>query len=114
VCAPALMGIGRITNISLTGAYLETAMQLRLLSVLDVTAVDARLLNGRARGMSACVVRRDSSGVGLEWCESVAERTSVDARLLLLLGRDKSSPLGPVQAYAPPSMALIPLSVNHR
>ena len=66
VCAPAVIGTGRVTNISLTGAFLETTMKLRILSVVCVMALDVRLANGRIKGMSACVVRRDSTGVGLE------------------------------------------------
>jgi len=58
-------GTGWMLNISTTGAYLHTDMPLRILTLIDLTFIDGFLSRG-AR-FTACVMRRDHSGVGLEW-----------------------------------------------
>ena len=74
-------GTGCLSNVSVTGAFMKTKVHLRLLSVLNLsTASHSRKAQGK--GVAAFVVRRDSAGVGLEWCE--ARQTSIEARLALL------------------------------
>jgi hypothetical protein len=58
-------GVGRVLNISTTGAYLQTEVPLRLLTLIDLT-ITAGLVPSGTR-LAACVVRCDESGVGLEW-----------------------------------------------
>jgi hypothetical protein len=72
VALPGTIGSGCITNISLSGAFMETGAQLRLLTLLYIEG----LASDRERGdpgapkrLAATVVRRCSAGVGLEWCE---------------------------------------------
>lgn len=67
VALPATIGSGRMTNISLTGAFMETASQLRLASRVYVEGLD-RGVGGAVKRLAATVVRRCSAGVGLEWC----------------------------------------------
>jgi hypothetical protein len=72
VALPATIGTGRVTNISLTGAFMETKCKLRLLSVVHIEDLDSTKERGRdlaAKRLAATVVRRCSAGVGLEWCE---------------------------------------------
>ncbi len=57
-------GVGRLLNISITGAYLQTEMPLRILNFIDLF-IDG--VPPRDPRFSACVVRRDQGGVGLEW-----------------------------------------------
>ncbi len=57
-------GVGRVLNISTTGAYLQTEMPLRILTLIDLI-IDGVIPRG-AR-FTGCVVRRDPVGVGLEW-----------------------------------------------
>ena len=75
------MGIGLVTDISATGAFLETQAALRLLSILYLEPAEPDLA-GSARGrIAATVVRRAATGVGLKWCEFAADTTRVYARL---------------------------------
>jgi hypothetical protein len=78
---PATTGVGRVLNVSSTGAFLETKLPLRLLSLLYLEPTDPSAAD-KARGrIAATVVRCDATGVGLEWCEFAAETTEVFARL---------------------------------
>jgi hypothetical protein len=77
---PATTGIGRVLNVSATGAFMETQLPLRLLSVLYLEpTAPAGSTGGR---IAATVVRCGATGVGLEWCEFGAEATRVYARLI--------------------------------
>ena len=62
-------GTGRVLNVSLTGAYLETLVPLRLLSVIHLELDTPTSHAGSARTVSGTVVRRDGRGVGLEWLD---------------------------------------------
>jgi hypothetical protein len=79
----AKIGTGCLSNVSVTGAFMKTKVHLRLLSVLNLS-IASHSRKARDKGVAACVVRRDSAGVGLEWCE--AGHTSIEARLALLVG----------------------------
>jgi hypothetical protein len=61
------LGRGMIRNASISGALIETALDLplhtNLLVILTIPDGNARSL----RGLSACVVRVDVDGVGVEW-----------------------------------------------
>jgi hypothetical protein len=67
VMMPATVGTGRIVNISSTGAFMRTQMTLRLLSLLYLQPMESP--DGDNKHIKATVVRRDATGVGLEWCE---------------------------------------------
>jgi hypothetical protein len=72
VALPGTIGTGRVTNISLTGAFMETSCKLRLLCVVYIEGLDSnkeRDKRGAAKRLAATVVRRCSAGVGLEWCD---------------------------------------------
>jgi hypothetical protein len=79
----AKIGTGCLSNVSVTGAFMKTKVHLRLLSVLNLSIV-SHSRKARGNGVAAFVVRRDSAGVGLEWCEG--GQTSTEARLALLSG----------------------------
>jgi len=71
VALPGTIGTGRVTNISLTGAFMETSAKLRLLSIVYIEGLDSskeRDKSSAAKRLAATVVRRCSAGVGLEWC----------------------------------------------
>jgi hypothetical protein len=80
-------GIGRVLNISSTGAFLETTARLRPLSLLHLEPAGATFWETQSRRIAASVVRQDAGGVGLEWCEAAAEATKVFTRLTSLAGR---------------------------
>lgn len=79
---PATTGTGRVLNVSATGAFMETQLPLRLLSVLYLEPTDTLLAGGTGGRIAATVVRCSATGVGLEWCEFGAEATRVYARLV--------------------------------
>jgi hypothetical protein len=76
------IGTGCLSNVSVTGAFMKTKVHLRLLSVLYLSIASHAKKKAKAKGMAAFVVRQDSVGVGLEWCE--AGQTCIEARLALL------------------------------
>ena len=74
-------GTGRVANVSLTGAYLETQMTLRLHSLVHLASADGNLADGIGKRVAASVVRHDARGVGLEWCEPHTKTAAVNALL---------------------------------
>jgi hypothetical protein len=78
---PATIGIGRVVNVSPTGAFMETQLPLRLLSLLYLEPTDQPPADSTSGRIAATVVRCSATGVGLEWCEFAAETTKVYARL---------------------------------
>ena len=79
----ARIGTGCLSNVSVTGAFMKTKVHLRLLSVVNLSSA-SHSRKAKGKGVAAFVVRQDSAGVGLEWCE--AGHTSIEARLALLAG----------------------------
>jgi hypothetical protein len=74
--AGGIAGRGHILNVSISGAFIRTALPARLLSVIQVAiVVDHR--SGVSTIVAAQVVRKTAEGLGLEWCEPVP--TLVDA-----------------------------------
>ena len=89
------IGTGCLSNVSVTGAFMKTKAHLRLLSVLNLSAPQSK--KAKSKGITAFVVRQDTAGVGLEWCE--AGQTSIEARLALLVDELPDSKAGgPVAA----------------
>jgi hypothetical protein len=78
---PATIGMGRMLNISPTGAFLETSAKLRRLSLVYLEPAAPLSTQGRLGRIAACVVRQDATGVGLEWCGLDAKATQVYAHL---------------------------------
>ena len=71
VALPATIGTGRVTNISLTGAFMETTSKLPLKSMIYIEGLETLKERGKhapRNRLAATVVRRCSAGVGLEWC----------------------------------------------
>ncbi|HET9474160.1 MAG TPA: PilZ domain-containing protein [Steroidobacteraceae bacterium] len=64
-------GSARLRNVSLSGAFLETALPLPLFSQIAIAVVSA---DGSTDAVefTASVVRADAGGVGIEWCEPVS------------------------------------------
>jgi hypothetical protein len=64
-----LVGDGRLRNVSLSGAYVETTLDLPL----SATVAIEKICDGqRGIDLLAWVVRKDAEGVGIEWCETPA------------------------------------------
>jgi hypothetical protein len=78
---PGTVGVGRVLNVSATGAFMETGRPLRPLSVVYLEPTDPLRADSAVGRLAATVVRCTPTGVGLEWCEFGAEATSAYARL---------------------------------
>lgn len=81
VTNPSTNGVGRLLDISSTGAFIETDSKLRLLSLLYLELAEQPTGSGINGRLAATVVRHGSGGFGLEWCEFAAETTQAYARL---------------------------------
>jgi hypothetical protein len=68
---PETIGSGRVVNISVTGAFMETALNLRVMSLIYLEPAVWAPTEGRSKRIAASVVRKSSTGVGIEWCESM-------------------------------------------
>lgn len=71
VCVSAgggITGIGRLRDVSMSGAFLETALPLPIFAQLAVAVLRD---DGATHQLefSAVVVRHDQNGVGIEWCD---------------------------------------------
>lgn len=61
-------GLGRLGNLSMSGAFLETTLRLPLFAQL---AIEVLRDDGSTHPLEfpAVVVRHDEKGVGIEWCD---------------------------------------------
>lgn len=62
---------GRLKNLSISGAWINVALEARPLSRLEVTIDSALRPSRNAPVISAYVVRRTELGVAVEWCGRV-------------------------------------------
>ena len=68
-------------NISSSGAYLETTVRLRPLSLVYLQPDCAGSWEESGDRIAASVVRQDANGVGLEWSDAGAQTMSIVIRL---------------------------------
>jgi hypothetical protein len=79
--APSIVGMGHVLNISPTGAYMETAIALRKMSLVYLEPFNRDWQSESVGRIAATVVRSNAAGVGLEWCEFATEMTQAYARM---------------------------------
>jgi hypothetical protein len=60
---------GRLTDLSVSGAYIQTDVFIRPNSRLSVTLLSSRWTRHEGTVVCAYVTRRYREGVGIEWCE---------------------------------------------
>ena len=89
VASSGKTGIARVANVSVTGAYLETSISLRLHSLVYLQASTQYHPHIGGNCVTANVVRQDERGVGLQWCDAMSKQAHVDA-LLAMLGHNES------------------------
>ena len=71
ISAPAgALGGGRMRDVSSSGAFVETTLALPLFATIAVTML--RDDGHRGTRLDACVVRRATDGIGIEWVETPA------------------------------------------
>ncbi len=63
----AELGMGNITNASISGAFLETALKLPVNATITLEAVSSAGVAMQGLKMAARVARVDSRGLGIEW-----------------------------------------------
>ncbi len=68
----SVVGRGRMSNLSLTGAYLETDVRLRPLSIVFLEPAWSSASPGFDCSVAASVIRIDAGGLGLEWLDDSA------------------------------------------
>jgi hypothetical protein len=73
-----------MVNVSMTGAYLETSVLLRLNSLIHLAPYLPDNFTGGSNRIAANVVRHDARGVGLEWCERLIKGVQIDLLLAML------------------------------
>lgn len=88
---PGGTAFGRVLNISATGAYMQTTLNLRPLSLVYLEVVATSVSDSQSRPFVASVVRRDAGGVGLEWCEFTSDTLHLDSRLAALAAVSNSA-----------------------
>jgi hypothetical protein len=102
--ASGAIGVGRMLDVSATGAFIHTLIEVPVLTPVDIEPIDPHGHLPEARAVAAFVVRRTTSGLGLEWSEFlpaiINEWTSLDAR------RSNSfrSPRGPPEWFHAPAL----------
>jgi hypothetical protein len=67
-CRPAAIGLGRVRNLSLSGAYVATALRPALFAHVEVVISDFDH-GSQSRTLSGFVVRHDAEGFGIEWSQ---------------------------------------------
>jgi hypothetical protein len=70
---PYAVRTGRLTDLSMSGGYITTAMDLRVLSRVQVAIVLPGRFSQATPVISAYVTRRHRDGVGIEWCDFAPE-----------------------------------------
>jgi len=82
-----VIGMGRLRNVSASGAFLQTSLELPLLSTVRIELI------GRTRHASsylagrAYVVRKEAGGVGIEWFAPISDSTRMPAANIAVRGR---------------------------
>jgi hypothetical protein len=69
-CGATQAGEGLIRNVSISGAFIETSLALTPPAILLVTI--RRSDGATETTLPACVVRRETGGVAVEWSEALA------------------------------------------
>jgi hypothetical protein len=79
---PHTIGVGRVLDVSATGAFLETALALRPQSLLYLEPISLVPAGRASERIAATVVRCTPKGVGLAWYVFAAEACRAYARLI--------------------------------
>jgi hypothetical protein len=72
-----------LTDLSLSGAFIEVAAPFRVLSLVEIIAMPRRSLSTDSFMLSGYVVRLGAGGFGIEWSEPVVAEVSRLRRALV-------------------------------
>lgn len=70
---PASAGSGRIRDVSISGAFIETKLRVSPPATVRLTPVVSTAKGPRTQTLRAVVVRRDRDGLGVEWFDGDAD-----------------------------------------
>jgi hypothetical protein len=66
---PGAIGVGRMRDLSATGAFVQTLLELPVLAPVYVEPIEPHAHVLETRTVAAFVVRGTATGLGLEWSE---------------------------------------------
>src|SRR3954469_5340793 len=69
LCHPRTIAVGRLMNVSVSGAYVRTGLIPALLAPVRILGFLSETHGTRAGGNAGYVVRRAGGGFGIEWFE---------------------------------------------
>jgi hypothetical protein len=95
---PFAVRAGRLTNLSVSGAAIDTSFELRPLSRIQVFIDTPSQVRSDAPSLAAYVTRIGKDSIGIEWCEYGPDAV---CQLLQLLSARRFSPL---RVPIPPSL----------
>ena len=104
---PRLSTWARLRNASVSGAYIETSAAPTLWSRVHVE-LDCRFEREERARIPAYVVRRGSTGIGVEWCDLAPKL------ILALIGGEALLSLPVLPSHVPVSEHLEPYSLANR
>ena len=61
--------LGRLVNISVSGAYIRAELEVRMLARIEVSIELPRRAKHEAPAIAAYVARKLRDGIGIEWCQ---------------------------------------------
>lgn len=73
ICRPDALGAGRLKDVSISGAFVETRLNLPVLTRVRIVAHLQTRASAELHDATAYVVRRTRTGVAVEWCEDAPE-----------------------------------------
>jgi hypothetical protein len=68
VSRPGAIGLGRLLNVSLSGAYVQTDLQPEFLALVRLELTETPGARAARMPADSFVVRSSLGGIGLEWC----------------------------------------------
>jgi PilZ domain len=98
--AGGIAAYGHIVNVSVSGSFIKTALPARVLSIVHIAFVDEHRRSRVFRTVAAQVVRKTAEGIGLEWCEQLAEIVDVLATKAVSSDPLTITPVGQLLSYA--------------
>lgn len=69
LCHPRTIAVGRLTNVSVSGAYVRTGLVPALLAPVRILGFLSESEGTRRAAVEGYVVRREREGFGIEWFE---------------------------------------------
>jgi hypothetical protein len=87
---PFAVRTGRLLNLSVSGAAIDTSLELRPLCRIQIFIDTPHQVRSEVPGLDAYVTRVARQSIGLEWCEYAPE---IVCQLLQLLSVRRFSPL---------------------